>query len=145
MTDLTVSKLAARAGVSADTIRYYERAALLPPAKRTASGYRLYPDEIADRLRFIKGAQRLGLRLREIRELLDVLDGGHCPCGHTERLLRQRVAEIDREMAQLRALERELVRVLDGLATRDMRAADRWRCEAEFIRAAETKEGTNGA
>ena len=80
---LTVSKLAARASLTADTIRYYERAGLLP-ASRTESGYRAYVDEAVEILRFIKGAQRIGLRLQEIKELLDIRDRGLCPCGHTE-------------------------------------------------------------
>ena len=80
---LTVSKLAARVGLTADTIRYYERAGLLPPPDRAASGYRAFEDDPVDRLRFIKGAQRIGLHLQEIKELLDIPDRGLCPCGHT--------------------------------------------------------------
>jgi DNA-binding transcriptional MerR regulator len=80
--DLTISKLATEVGLTADTIRYYEKAGLLPAPARTSAGYRLYGDDAADRLRFIKGAQRIGLRLREIKELLDIGDRGLCPCGH---------------------------------------------------------------
>jgi DNA-binding transcriptional MerR regulator len=76
---LTVSKLADQVGMTPDALRYYERTGLLPKPERTASGYRLYDGETADRLRFIKGAQRLGLRLREIRELLEVLVS--CVCA----------------------------------------------------------------
>jgi DNA-binding transcriptional MerR regulator len=77
---LTVSKLADRVGLTADTIRYYERAGPLPPPDRTASGYRAFEDDAIERLRFIKGAQRIGLRLQEIKELLDIRDLGLCPC-----------------------------------------------------------------
>lgn len=87
MAELTVSRLAREVGMTPDGLRYYERAGLVPRPARTATGYRLYDDAMADRLRFIKGAQRLGLRLREIKELLDVLDRGLCPCGHTEVML----------------------------------------------------------
>jgi DNA-binding transcriptional MerR regulator len=80
---VTVSTLARQVGVGPDTIRYYERVGLLPTPTRTPAGYRRYDDDIADRVRFIKGAQRLGLRLREIAELLQVRDRGGCPCGHT--------------------------------------------------------------
>lgn len=55
---LTVSKWAARVGLTADTIRYYERAGLLPPPDPTASRYRAFDDDAVERLRFIKGAQR---------------------------------------------------------------------------------------
>ncbi len=134
MAGLTISKLGERVGISADTIRYYERAALLPHPQRTPSGYRLYGDEVADRLRFIKGAQRLGLRLREIRELLDVLDRGLCPCGHTETLLRKRIAEIDEETARLDDLKRELLRVVEHFPAQACEGDGRWPCEDEFIR-----------
>jgi DNA-binding transcriptional MerR regulator len=87
---LTVSKLADRVGLTADTIRYYERVGLLPPPDRTASGYRAFEDDAVERLRFIRGAQRIGLRLQEIKELLDIRDRGLCPCGHTEDLLSRR-------------------------------------------------------
>ena len=59
---LTVSGLAEQAGISADTVRYYERLGLLPPPARTPAGYRQYDESAARRLRFIKGAQRVGLR-----------------------------------------------------------------------------------
>jgi DNA-binding transcriptional MerR regulator len=135
MTKLTISKLGDRVGVTSDTIRYYERAALLPAPDRTPSGYRIYGEEIADRLRFIKGAQRLGLRLREVRELLEVLDRGLCPCGHTEDLFRRRIGEIESEIAQLRDLKRQLVRFLDHFPPEQCDGAG-WPCEAEFIRVA---------
>ncbi|MGH8829087.1 MAG: MerR family transcriptional regulator, partial [Jiangellaceae bacterium] len=61
---LRVAELAAAVGVGRDTIRYYERSGLLPPPRRTESGYRSYDLDAIDRLKFIQGAQRLGLRLR---------------------------------------------------------------------------------
>src|SRR6516165_512293 len=67
---LSVGQLAARAGVRADTIRYYERAGLLPEPNRTDGDHRRYGAADLDRLLFIRGAQRLGLRLAEIRELV---------------------------------------------------------------------------
>jgi DNA-binding transcriptional MerR regulator len=92
---LTVSTLARQVGIRPDTVRYYERAGLLPPPLRSPAGYRQYDPATADRLRFIRGAQRLGLRLREIADLLAVRDRGACPCGHAEALVRQRISELD--------------------------------------------------
>src|SRR5207302_2112687 len=92
---LTVGQLAARAGVRADTIRYYERAGLLPAPPRTGGDHRRYDAAAVDRLLFIRGAQRLGLRLAEIRELLAVRDTGTCPCEPAETLLREHVTGID--------------------------------------------------
>jgi DNA-binding transcriptional MerR regulator len=73
MATLTVSMLAKWVGIPADTIRYYDRARLLRPVARTPAGYRLYEEDAVDRLRLIKGGQRLGLWLREVAELLAVL------------------------------------------------------------------------
>lgn len=109
---LTVGKLAARAGVRADTIRYYERAGLLPVPRRTDGDHRRYGAGDVDRLLFIRGAQRLGLRLAEIRELLQVRDTGTCPCGPAESLLRSHVAEIDAELERLAVLRAELTGML---------------------------------
>jgi DNA-binding transcriptional MerR regulator len=110
---LTVSALADQVGLSADTVRYYERVGLLPAPARSAAGYRLYDQDAVGRLRLIKGAQRAGLRLREIGELLQVADQGQCPCGHTETLLRQRLAEVRAELERLQSLETDLTRLLE--------------------------------
>jgi DNA-binding transcriptional MerR regulator len=110
---LTVSALAGQVGLSPDTVRYYERVGLLPQPARSAAGYRLYDQDAVGRLKLIKGAQRAGLRLREIGELLQVADRGQCPCGHTETLLRDRLAEVQAELERLRALEADLTRLLE--------------------------------
>jgi DNA-binding transcriptional MerR regulator len=131
---LTVSHLGAEVGLSAATIRYYERLGLLPPAERTAAGYRQYPKEAVERLRFVKSAQRLGLRLREIAELLAICDQGLCPCGHSEALLRTRMAEIDAQVVELQAVRAELARVVErypAAACHDPTATSRW-CETAF-------------
>jgi DNA-binding transcriptional MerR regulator len=116
---LRVAELAERVGVAPDTIRYYERAGLLPPPARTPAGYRAYEESAVDRLRFIQGAQRLGLRLREIRDLLALRDTGVCPCEPAEELLRRRPAELDAEMARLATLRAELVQMVDALPSPD--------------------------
>src|SRR3954452_24982664 len=116
---LRVAELASAVGLSRDTIRYYERAGLLPPPERTAGGYRSYDAGAVDRLRFIQGAQRLGLRLADIRDLLTVRDTGSCACGPAEDLLAQRLAEVDAEIARLSALRLEMLAMLDGLTGAD--------------------------
>jgi DNA-binding transcriptional MerR regulator len=133
-TSLTVSTLADRVGLSADAVRYYERLGLLPAPRRSAAGYRLYDEAAVERLRFVKGAQRVGLRLREIRELLEVIDLGRCPCGHTQTLLAQRLVEVDAQLARLAALRAELARLLDQGPTDACAAttASEWWCVQEF-------------
>jgi DNA-binding transcriptional MerR regulator len=116
---LRVGELAEAVGATSDTIRYYERAGLLPAPPRTPAGYRTYDVLAVDRLRFIQGAQRLGLRLADIRDLLSVRDTGSCACGPAEDLLAQRLAEVDAEIARLSALRHEMLAMLDGLTGPD--------------------------
>lgn len=113
---LSVGQLASRAGVRVDTVRYYERAGLLPRPRRTGGDHRRYGPADVDRLLFIRGARRLGLRLAEIRELARVRDTGTCPCAPAEALLREHVSEIDREIARLTALRAELTGLIAGLS-----------------------------
>src|SRR3954463_2561425 len=115
----TVAELAAAVGAPPDTVRYYERAGLLPPPRRTAAGYRSYDNAAVERMRFIQGAQRLGLRLADIRTLLDVRDTGTCPCEPAEDLLRRRMAEVDAEIARLLALRAEMAAMADALPSAD--------------------------
>lgn len=100
-----IGTLAGRSGVPAKTIRYYEDVGLLGRPQRTDSGYRLYRPETADRLQFIKKAQNLGLRLEEIREVLDLADRGRCPCGHVQHLLKARLKELRQKIADLKLVE----------------------------------------
>jgi DNA-binding transcriptional MerR regulator len=112
MTDagpLTISDLAHETGVRADTVRYYERVGLMPEPARTSGAHRRYDPRAVDRLQFIRGAQRLGLRLSDIGNLLAVRDTGECPCEPAEPLLRQRIAEIDAELDRLHRLKADLV------------------------------------
>ncbi|MBN9413740.1 MAG: MerR family transcriptional regulator [Candidatus Paracaedimonas acanthamoebae] len=69
---LTIKKIAQKAGVGIETIRFYERKSLLSKPNRTASGYRIFSDQDVKRVRFIKKAQELGFSLAEIKELLSL-------------------------------------------------------------------------
>jgi DNA-binding transcriptional MerR regulator len=112
---LTVGRLASLAGVRPDTIRYYERAGLLPAPRRTGGDHRRYAATDIDRLLFIRGAQRLGLRLAEIRELQAVRDTGVCACEPAEEMLRRHVAEIDTEIARLARLRTQIQGMLTAM------------------------------
>jgi DNA-binding transcriptional MerR regulator len=112
MEQLTVSRLAGEVGTTPDTVRYYERIGLLAPPQRSAAGYRLYDPGAVERVRFIKRAQRFGLRLSDIADLVAVRDRGLCPCGGTRQLLEARMAELDEEMAALRRLRADIAGML---------------------------------
>lgn len=127
--------MASSVGLTPDAVRYYERIGLLSCPPRSQAGYRLYEDETIERLRFIRGAQRLGLKLSEIRELLDIRDRGLCPCGHADGMLRKRIDELDQEIGRLGDLRDELARMLgerpDG---RGVSADGETRCVGELFR-----------
>lgn len=112
---MRIGELGAATGLSTETIRYYERADLLPPPSRTPGGYRAYGPEAADRLRFIRGCQRLGLHLEDIRNLLAIRDTGTCPCEPAGDLLTRRLTELDAEINRLEALRTEMTTMLDAL------------------------------
>lgn len=101
----TVGRIAREAQVDAWTVRFYEKEGLLPRAKRSPSGYRLYEPEVAERIRFIKKAQHLGLRLAEIREILELSDRGSCPCGHVQQVLKSKLTELARKISDLNAVQ----------------------------------------
>ena len=108
---MQVAALAERVGVSPHTVRYYERVGLIAAPPRTAGGYRDYSPGEVDRLGFIQGCQRFGLRLRDIKALLDVRDTGECPCEPAADLIDRRLAEVDAELARLSRLRGEIAAI----------------------------------
>lgn len=108
---LKIGELASKAGLGRDTIRFYEREALLPTPARTQAGYRLYSPEVLERLRFIKQAQTLGFSLAEIKDLLDGYHGRE-ECRRVAHLLKQKIAGLDQRMRAIRSLRATLSRYL---------------------------------
>ncbi|WP_415941915.1 heavy metal-responsive transcriptional regulator [Streptomyces sp. 067-1] len=115
----TIAELARQTELTPDTLRYYERIGLLPAPARTSGAHRRYGPDALDRLHFIQGARRLGLRLEEIGDLLAVRDTGNCPCEPAAALLSRRIADIDAEMARLSALRAELATMATALPADD--------------------------
>jgi DNA-binding transcriptional MerR regulator len=114
MTDgLTIGALASRTAVSRDTLRFYERKRLLPAPRRTASGYRIYTEEDAARVRFIRRAQAMGLTLEDVQDLLRAQRLQTTEqCRRVAARLRARVQAVDEKIKELRAFRGELVRHL---------------------------------
>jgi DNA-binding transcriptional MerR regulator len=110
-----IGELASQLGLNPRTIRYYEDLHLLPAPRRTPSGYRDYDEGATELLSFIKTAQRLGITLDEIREILGLRERGEQPCSYVRDVLRRQVSEIDQRIAELRKLRKELT-TLDEIA-----------------------------
>jgi DNA-binding transcriptional MerR regulator len=106
-----IGELAERLGVTTKAIRFYERIGLLPDPPRTPSGYRSYEEVDAERLVFIKTAQRLGLSLDEIKEIIAFRDRGEQPCGYVADVLQRQVTDLDGRIREMRALRDELRRL----------------------------------
>jgi Hg(II)-responsive transcriptional regulator len=107
-----IGDLGRRTGTKVETIRYYERIGLLAAPARTAGNYRLYGREHLDRLSFIRRSRDLGFSLDEVRALLDLADQRDRPCAAVDAIARQHLADVDRKIADLQALRRELADVV---------------------------------
>lgn len=110
--ELRIGEVASRAGVSIDTVRYYEKRRLLPRAPRTEGGFRLFAPGTVERLRFIKQAQGLGFSLDEIERLLSGGDRGADECRDVRDLLSAKLAELDERMTGMKEFRSTLARHL---------------------------------
>ncbi len=111
-TNLQIGELATRTGVSIDALRYYERLKLLPRARRSSGGFRLFTVEHIERVQFIKQAQELGFTLEEIKGLLAT--GGADECRKVRDLLRLKLSELDDRLKAMKGFRRVLARQLSA-------------------------------
>ncbi len=106
---MTIGAVARAAGVGVETIRFYEREGLLPPpARNPANGYRRFPADTVDRLRFIARAKALGFTLREIRELLELRADPDGSCRTVRAKARHKLEGVRAKIEDLRRIERTL-------------------------------------
>lgn len=101
-------ELARLAGVSTDTLRYYERRRLLPASPRSASGYRLYPREALTRVRLIRGALSIGFSVNDLAAILGERDRGGAPCHRVRELAAEKLVALEARLRDLRSWQREL-------------------------------------
>jgi Cu(I)-responsive transcriptional regulator len=107
-TQFTIGRLSAATGVNIETIRYYERAGLIAPPARTDGNYRAYAPIDVTRLRFIKRTRDLGFSLEQVRALLSISGDRDRDCRTVEAIAIEHLTEVDRKIADLKALRREL-------------------------------------
>jgi DNA-binding transcriptional MerR regulator len=103
-----IGQVASQAGVSIDTIRYYERRGVLPAALRTAAGYRVYTEAAVPRIRLTRRLQGLGLTLDEIIDALHAQDAGHASCASERWRLREALDRIESRLADLARVQDEI-------------------------------------
>lgn len=105
---MKIGELARAAGAKAETVRYYETIGLMGPASRSSGNYRLYGEEHLNRLSFIRRARALGFSIDEVRQLLALAEDRQMSCEAIDDLARAQRDAIDRKIADLTALRREL-------------------------------------
>ncbi|WP_434357334.1 Zn(2+)-responsive transcriptional regulator [Parasalinivibrio latis] len=117
---LKIGDLAKLAGVTSDTLRFYEKSDLLQPAGRSEGGYRLYSADEVSRIQFIIRAKGVGLSLDEIRELLTIrLEATEHSCAEVKHITQAKLDEIDHKIAELNRIRKALKRINDACCGHD--------------------------
>ncbi|MBN2751092.1 MAG: helix-turn-helix domain-containing protein [Rhodospirillaceae bacterium] len=116
MTLVPIGWLSHESGVKIPTIRYYENIGLLPPPVRSESNRRMYPPEMAQRLRFIRHARQLGFDVEAIRRLADLALKPTTPCGEAHTIACARLRDIEDKIARLVAQRAEVLHMINTCA-----------------------------
>lgn len=111
MNSLTIGHLARESGMNPETVRYYERRGLLPKPPRSASGYRLFPIEAAQRLKFIQRAKELGFSLKEIGELSSLRVSPTTTSAGIRAKAKLKIADIRSKIRSLESMEKTLLKL----------------------------------
>lgn len=111
---MKVSDMAKAAEVNPDTVRFYTREGLLNPTRNPDNNYQQYDAEDLRRLRFARKARQLGFSLPEIRSILDQADEHHSPCPMVREVFEDRLAQVEKEIAQLQQLRERMKNALSA-------------------------------
>jgi Cu(I)-responsive transcriptional regulator len=109
---MTIGELARKTNSKVETIRYYERIGLLQSPARTAGNYRSYSPDHLHRLSFVRRSRDLGFSLEQVRALLDLADQRDRPCDAVDAIAKEHLVEVERKIADLEALRRELASMI---------------------------------
>jgi len=110
---MNIGEAAARSGVPAKTIRYYEDVGLIEAARRADNGYRAYSETDVHILRFVQRARSLGFAMQDCRQLLALWRDPHRASADVKALAERRIAEIDRKMAELAGMRATLAHLAE--------------------------------
>ena len=105
---VTIGKVAAITGCHIETIRFYEKEALLPHPDRSEGGHRLYSTQLIERLVFIRRSRELGFSMAEIRQLLSLVDGEQVSCQRVQQIADEHLRDVRAKIADLKKMERSL-------------------------------------
>jgi DNA-binding transcriptional MerR regulator len=105
-------ELAHIAGISPDSLRYYERRGVLPLPLRTASGYRIYPAQALQRVTLIRSALAIGFSIDELSRVLKQRDAGHPPCHQVHQLAKEKLKNVEAQLREIQLLRRNLQKIV---------------------------------
>jgi len=108
MVEMSRSGLSEKTGVNGETIRYYEKAGLMPEPDRAENGYRIYTEVHVRRLAFIRRCRELGCPSKEIATLLRLVDGGDYTCAEVRDHALAHLESIDSKIKDLRKIRKTL-------------------------------------
>lgn len=111
---MKISDLSRATGVDVETIRYYEKAGLLPAPAREANGYRSYAQGHLERLAFVRHCRALDMPLGDVKRLLDFVGGARDERGDIDALVQAQLQRVRARLKSLRALERQLAALRDS-------------------------------
>lgn len=120
---MKIGELAKATETDVETLRYYERIGLLAPPVRQANGYRSYPEQAVQQVRFIRHCRELGISLAEIEQIMMLSQQPEADCDEVNRILELHVAQVRSKIEALQTLEQQLL-ALQGQCGASQRAAD---------------------
>ena len=112
MKGLTIGKIAKQTGVNAVTLRFYEQCGLIPKANRTPAGYRMYPENLVEQVKFVKNAKTAGFSLAEISELSELVGfdtNAHAP----QEKVSEKLVNVTEKMQALKKVQKHLESLVD--------------------------------
>jgi DNA-binding transcriptional MerR regulator len=116
---MKIGEVAGKAGVTVDTVRFYERVGVLPAPERTASGYRDYRPETVERIQLTRKLQAIGFTLNDAVDALAAHDAGGATCESERWRLQAVLDRVDAKLAELNALRARIVEAQDACASGD--------------------------
>jgi DNA-binding transcriptional MerR regulator len=114
---MKIGEIANQAGVTVDTVRFYERVGVLPPPARTGSGYRDYQPDVIERIRLTRELQAIGFTLNDAVDALAAHDAGGATCESERWRLQAVLDRVDARLAELHALRARIVDAQDACAS----------------------------
>jgi MerR family mercuric resistance operon transcriptional regulator len=127
LTRFSRGELAKRTNVNGETIRYYENIGLLQSPPRSKGGHRMYFEQHLTRVCFIKRCRELGFSLKEIQNLIELVDSGHYTCEEVRERTTVHLHDVERKLSDLQKMQstlKDMISKCNGGSTPDCSIVD---------------------